>query len=74
MKRLLICCKFATEWQQLYLIAIEIVMVSNETVVDLLQIGNGITIELQQHILQRLIVIANLLHSCNGMVNRNCNG
>ena len=55
-------------------IAIEIAMVSNETVADLLQICNGIVIELQQHILQRLIVVANLLQSCNGITNRNCNG
>ena len=55
-------------------IATEIAMVSNETVADLLQIGNGIVIELQQHILQRFIVVANLLQSCNGMANRNCNG
>ena len=33
----------------------------------LLQICNGIAIELQQHILQRLIVVANLLQSCNGI-------
>ena len=31
----------------------------------LLRICNGIAIELQQHILQRLIVVANLLQSCN---------
>ena len=49
-------------------------MVGNETVADLLQICNGIVIELQQHILQRLIVVANMLQSCNGMANRNCNG
>ena len=39
-------------------------MVSNETVANLLQICNGIAIELQQHILQRLIVVENLLQSC----------
>ena len=55
-------------------IATDIVMVSNETVADLLQICNEIAIELQQHILQRLIVVANLLQSYNGMANRNCNG
>ena len=33
----------------------------------LLRICNGIAIELQQHILQRLIVVANLLQSCNGI-------
>ena len=54
-------------------IATEITMVSNETVADLLQICNGIAIELQQHILQRLIVVANLLQSYNRMVNINCN-
>ena len=33
----------------------------------LLRICNGIAIELQQHILQLLIVVANLLQSCNGI-------
>ena len=33
----------------------------------LLRICNGIAIELQQHILQRLIVVANLLQSFNGI-------
>ena len=33
----------------------------------LLQICNRIAIELQQHILQRLIVVANLLQSRNGI-------
>ena len=33
----------------------------------LLRICNGIAIELQQHILQRLIVVANMLQSCNGI-------
>ena len=32
----------------------------------LLRICNGIAIDLQQHILQRLIVVTNLLQSCNG--------
>ena len=32
----------------------------------LLRICNGIAIELQQDILQQLIVVANLLQSCNG--------
>ena len=33
----------------------------------LLRICNGLAIELQQHILQRLIVVTNLLQSCNGI-------
>ena len=33
----------------------------------LLRICNRIAIEQQQHILQRLIVVANLLQSCNGI-------
>ena len=33
----------------------------------LLRICNGIAIELQQHIMQWLIVVANLLQSCNGI-------
>ena len=33
----------------------------------LLRICNGITRELQQHILQRFIMVANLLQSCNGI-------
>ena len=33
----------------------------------LLRICNGIAIELQQNILQLLIVVANLLQSCNGI-------
>ena len=33
----------------------------------LLRICNEIAIELQQHILQRLIVVAYLLQSCNGI-------
>ena len=33
----------------------------------LLRICNGIAIELQQHILQPLKVVANLLQSCNGI-------
>ena len=34
----------------------------------LLRICNGIGLELQQHILQQLIVVANLLQSCNEIV------
>ena len=36
----------------------------------LLRICNGIAIELQQHILQRLIVVTNLLQSCNGIATK----